>query len=55
MSGECDLLGSVSSQQKFEARDVKALCLSQLSGRPCYSSQKDQFNLENKGKYTLEA
>ena len=55
LSGECNLLGSVSSQQKFEARDVKALCLSQLSGRPCYSSQKDQFNLENKGKYILEA
>ena len=36
LSGECNLLGSVSSQQKFEARDVKALCLSQLSGRPCY-------------------
>ena len=31
LSGECNLLGSVSSQQRFEARDVKALCASQLS------------------------
>ena len=39
MSGECDLLGSVSSQQKFEVTDVKALGMSQLSDRPCYSSR----------------
>ena len=31
MSGECDLLGSVSSQQRFEATDIKALGMSQLS------------------------
>ena len=30
VSGECNLLGSVSSQQKFEARDTKALSESQL-------------------------
>ena len=39
MSGECNLLCSVSSQQKFEAMDVKALSVSQLSDGPCYSSQ----------------
>ena len=31
MLGECNLFGSVSSQQKFEAMDVKALGGSQLS------------------------
>ena len=31
-SGECILLGSVSSQQRFEVTDVKALGASQLSG-----------------------
>ena len=31
MSGECDLLSSVSSQQRFEATDIKALGMSQLS------------------------
>ena len=31
MSGECNLLGSVLSQQKFEAMDIKALSTSQLS------------------------
>ena len=36
LSGECNLLGSVSSQQKFEATDVKALSMSQLSDRLCY-------------------
>ena len=39
VSGECSLLGSVSSQQKFEATDVRALNMSQLSDRPCYSTQ----------------
>ncbi|CAI9167132.1 unnamed protein product, partial [Rangifer tarandus platyrhynchus] len=39
LSGECNLLGSVSSQQKFEATDVKALGVSQLSDRLCYSSR----------------
>ena len=32
MSGECMLLGSVSSQQRFEVTDIKALSASQLSG-----------------------
>ena len=52
--GVCNFLGSVSSQQKFEVTDVKAL------GR--HSSQTvlqlrvtAQFYLENKGKYILEA
>ena len=31
MSGECMLLGSVSSQQRFGMMDIKALCTSQLS------------------------
>ena len=46
--GVCNFLGSVLSQQKFEATDV-----SQLSYSPCYSSQTDQSYLENKGKYIL--
>ena len=32
LSGECMLLGSVSSQQRFGVRDIKALNVSQLSG-----------------------
>ena len=32
MSGECMLLGSVSSQQRFGVTDVKALSMSQLFG-----------------------
>ena len=40
--GVANFLGSVSSQQKFEATDVKALGMSQLSDRPCYSSRTDQ-------------
>ena len=55
LSGECNILGSVSSQQKYEATDVKALCVSQLSARQCYSSRTDQFYLENKEKYVLKA
>ena len=55
MSGECNLLSSVLSQQKFVATGVKALSVSQLSDRPCYRSQTDQFYLENKGKYILKA
>ena len=55
MLKECNLLSSVSSRQRFEAIDVKALGVSQLSDSPCYSSWTDQFYLENKGKYTLEA
>ena len=43
LSGECNLLDSVSSQQKFEAMDIKALGKSQLSDSLCYSSQTDQF------------
>ena len=34
--GKCNLLGPVSSQQKFEATDIEALSVSQLSDRPCY-------------------
>ena len=58
VSRECNLLGSVSSQQKSEATDVKALGVPQLSdrycysssllGRPCYSSWTGQFYLEIK-------
>ena len=55
LSGECNFLGSVLSQQRFEAMDDKALGASQLSDSPCYSSVTDQFYLENKGKYILEA
>ena len=55
VSEECDLLGSVSSQQRFEVIDVKALGMSPLSDSPCYSSWTDQFYLENKGKYILKA
>ena len=39
--GECNFLGSVLSQQTFEAMNVKALSTSQLSDSvtaPCYSS-----------------
>ena len=52
MSGECTLLSSVSSQQRFEEMDIKALGASQLSDSPCYSSQTYQFYLENKGMPT---
>ena len=39
LSGECNLLGSVSLKQRFEVTDVKSLSALQLSDRPCYSSQ----------------
>ena len=39
LSGEYNLLGSVSSKQKFEGTDIKALGASQLLDRPCYSSR----------------
>ena len=39
VSGECILLSSVSSQQKFEATGRQILSVSQLLDRPCYSSQ----------------
>ena len=55
MSGECNLFGSVSSQQKFEVTDVKALGASQPSDSLCYSSRTDQIYLENKEKYIIEA
>ena len=44
VGGVCNFLGSVSSQQKFEVTDVKALGqnISQLSDRLCHSSQTDQ-------------
>ena len=32
LSGECILLGSVSSQQRFGVTDIKAFSVSQLSG-----------------------
>ena len=35
VSGECNLLGSVSSQQRFEVTDVKALGTSQLLDSLC--------------------
>ena len=54
-SGECDFLCSVSSQQRFEAVDVKAFGASQLLDSLCYGSLTDQFYLENKGKYILKA
>ena len=54
MSGECNHLSSVSSQQRFEATDIKVLGASQLSDSPCYGSWTDQFYLENKGKYILK-
>ena len=38
VSGECNLLGSVLSQQKFEVKDIRALGVSQLTDRPCYNS-----------------
>ena len=48
MSEECNLLGSVSFPQRFEAMDVKALVELQLSDSPCNSSWTDQFYIENK-------
>ena len=39
LSGKCNLLSSVLSQQKFEMTSIKALCVSQLLDRPCYSSR----------------
>ena len=49
--GVCNFLGSVSSQQKFEVTDVKALCVSQLSDRSVLQLRVTaQFYLENKGK-----
>ena len=49
--GVCNFLGSVSSQQKFEVTDVKALCVSQLSDRSVLHLRVTaQFYLENKGK-----
>ena len=48
--GVCNFLGSVSSQPKFEAMDVKALGVSELS-----DSFTAQFYLENKGKHILKA
>ena len=54
--GVHNFLCSVSSQQKFEVTDVKALGVSQLLDRSvlqlCVTAQ---FNLENKGKYIHEA
>lgn len=55
---ECNLLGSVSSQEKFEARGVKALGVSQLSDETmcsswtikCYSSVLQLNFIENNRK-----
>ena len=52
LSGECNFFASVSSQQRFEEMDIKALGASQLSDSPWYSSQTYQFYLENKGMPT---
>ena len=53
MSDECNFLGSVSSQQKFETMDVKALSMSQLLDSLCYSSQTDHLYLERKKNTSL--
>ena len=50
--GVCNFLGSVSSQQKFEAKDGPAL---QSSEGPVIQLCVIQFYLESKGKYILEA
>ena len=39
----CNFLGSVLSQQKFEATDVKALSVSQLLDTLCLSSRTGQY------------
>ena len=52
--GVCNFLGSVSSQQKFEAMDVKTLKTDHVSALGQISVTA-QFYLENKGKYILEA
>ena len=50
----CNFVSSVSSQQKFEAMDVKALSVTQLSDRSVLQIRVTaQFYL-NKGKYILE-
>ena len=54
----CNFLSSVSSQQKFEAMDIKALrqTMSQLSDRSVLQLHVTaQFYLEKKRKYILEA
>ena len=53
--GVCDFLGSVSSQQKFEVTDIKALgqTVLQLLDRSLLQLLVTaQLYLENKGKYT---
>ena len=53
----CNFLSSVSSQQKFEATDIKALrqTMSQLSDRSVLQLHVTaQFYLENKGKVISE-
>ena len=55
--GVCNFLSFVSSQQKFEATDVKALgqTVSQLSDRSVLQLHVTaQFYLENKGKVISE-
>ena len=53
VGGVCNFLGSVSSQQKFEATGGPAL---QPSNGPVLQLRVTaQFYLESKGKYILEA
>ena len=55
--GVCNFLSSVSSQQKFEAMDIKALSVSQLSDSVSALgkiSVTAPFYLENKRKYILK-
>ena len=57
--GVCNFLSSVSSEQKFEEKDIKALRVSQLWTDHFSAlgqiSITAQFYLENKVKYILEA
>ena len=50
VGGVCNFLGSVSSQQKLEAMDIKSL--RQTVSQLCITAQ---FYLDNKGKYILES
>ena len=55
VSGVYNFRGSVSSQQKYEATNIKAHGVSQLSNRSVLQLRVTaQFYLENKGKYILE-
>ena len=62
MSGECMLLGSVSSQQRFGAMDIKALGVhhsSRVLDKPCYIALRQisvtaLFYLDNSRKIYLQ-